>query len=715
MFRASKKKKRPRVIVTGDDDEDSPDETTVVVPATKKSKTSKRATSTIRSFEDEAETDNNNDRKKKKRKGMGFGGFSAALASNREEDVNDEQAQHESATHKEEQHHSSMYGKDALEQLKSEQRFKKKPVAEENCDVAGTNAQSKSREKKTDTALPSFIPLGGDDSIAEPMILTGEDAAKLEETDVIGDIAPSSALHEAVQESRAATIDANDEADWEDQIARRAGVVAPEQGQPGPPSNSAAPATSSLSDLREQVQSTLMRLKNQRDDIQSARSRREVEVQHQESEHSRQEADLQDAGKALEFYQSLRADLALWVGALRDLKTKVTPLQQALKELKQDTSTVQRWKQQQDDVVAILREAKKLDRVLGRQPETIEEPITTVDEFGRDVKSRHVLERETRARQRRRILQQRGGGRATDSDALISQGEEDKARERRTALREALRVARNELDDEYTDLSNLTALFDKWAQTYPEEYKQCFGSMSLADLANVLVQVDLCSTCHPLHWLDDHKQQVPFPWVEALKAMATGESSEESPLYRVVDSILIPSVVELLDEGAYDILSSKQSRSLSAFYRQMSSLFPQGHILTVKLTKHIVNFVQASLDSVSLPILVSGAVSQKYTADDLRESVEYATTGQLYRLEKVLTNLITYWAPVGDVAEPVLDFMSAKYLFLLSSLPRESAGPAFRALWKQLQATSWLDRPDVFLLAAPIRAAASVYAASESQ
>ena len=256
--------------------------------------------------------------------------------------------------------------------------------------------------------------------------------------------------------------------------------------------------TSSLSKLRDQVKSALTQLELQTEDVQNASARRKVELNQVQEELTRQEAELEQAGTSLEYYQMLREELASWVGALRELKTKVVPLQEALHKVERLGGN--RWSNWQDDVVSILREANLLDRVIGRQPVQEDSQVTTVvDEFGRDVKSQFVLQRDKRVRQRRAIRNQRTVH-DEDSDALFSDGEQAEMRNRRDALQEALQVAFGEVDDEYTKLSNLIAIFAKWAKTHPEEYRQCFASMSLADLASVLVQADLCSSHHPLQW-----------------------------------------------------------------------------------------------------------------------------------------------------------------------------------------------------------------------
>jgi hypothetical protein len=281
-------------------------------------------------------------------------------------------------------------------------------------------------------------------------------------------------------------------------------------------------------------------------------------------------------------------------------------------------------------------------------------------------------------------------------------------KERRDALREALNVAMEDVDEEYTKLSNLIRIFAKWASTYPEEYVQCFASLSLADLASILVQLDLCSTHHPLHWHVDGEQ---LPWLEDLQTIPVGDEEEDTPSYRMVEKVLIPIFTELLDEGAYHIISTKETRSLSSFYRRICNLFPKGNSMTLQLTARIAKYLREGLDNIAMPILKSGAKDQSHS-DDVREAIEYAKFRQVHRIQKFVCNLLVFWK-LAATAEPVLDFLSSKYLFLLSSLQAQGcsavASESFGQVWDALQSTDWLERPELMLHAAPIRAAAVVY------
>jgi hypothetical protein len=245
-----------------------------------------------------------------------------------------------------------------------------------------------------------------------------------------------------------------------------------------------------------------MALQKQREDLERALHLREAEVLQTKSELHRQEGDLdQSAGRALEYYtyQGLRETLASWVGALRELNGKDVPIQEALHELESEVAASERWRDWEIDTISVLHQAGQLDQVLGRQPpSTIFDKIMTVDEFGRDIKSQHAMQREKRFRHRQLIQQQRREAvRGDDSDALLRDTEQEGYRQRHVALQRALKVAMDDLDDTYTQLQNLVGVFEEWYTMNREEYEQCFASLSLCDLASVLVKADLCSLHDP--------------------------------------------------------------------------------------------------------------------------------------------------------------------------------------------------------------------------
>jgi len=152
-----------------------------------------------------------------------------------------------------------------------------------------------------------------------------------------------------------------------------------------------------------------------------------------------------------------------------------------------------------------------------------------VDEFGRDVKDKESMARSKRRDMRRRVrLEARerrkyatitandaancnadaGSNASTDnetntiyeqeradyqdSDLDATDEELMEWEERRMALSDAIQILLDELDQKYTSTSDLISLFRRWFETYPDDYRRCYASLSLVDLVDVFVRIDLC-------------------------------------------------------------------------------------------------------------------------------------------------------------------------------------------------------------------------------
>jgi len=294
----------------------------------------------------------------------------------------------------------------------------------------------------------------------------------------------------------------------------------------------------------------------------------------------------------------------------------------------------------------------------------------------------------------------------------------------------------NQLDDDYTTVSGLVRVFSEWSRIYPEEYKQCFASLSMADLVGVLIQIDMCSQYHPLHWKgsssngNNKEEKLQFPWIQYFvddhspssvkshnaKAVQQRQQLEDSdsPLHWVVEKVLVPAAIDLLDGNAYSLASRKQSQSFAAFCSELCRLRPEARCIA-RLKVRLAQYVRQFLEDMAIPIVKTDCTSEK--GSDVAEAVMYATNGQVYRLGKLLVNMLRYWVPVlPSLKEFLLEYLSSHFLFLLSSLQAIGASDVgtqvFGQVWIALKETKWLDQPDLMLQAAPIRAAAGAYGQS---
>ena len=683
-----------------------------------------------KSKKDRKEEKKKKTRKKRKHAGMGFGGGDAAMDS----DDNDGDNDNNDTTAKE----ASLYGGDALAQLRAQQKVRPKKT---NDAMDTSNGLSSSDQQY---GAQSNRP---NDTDTAPTILTGEQAMDVDGNNVgtSSDVPMGSSKlsrNRPLDRTRELGDDTPEASAWEAEISRRAGLAMDDTISNNNSNNNTDTLLNnkSVSELRDQVQQTIRQLRRHGQDLDTSYNRRQVEVEQARQDYQRQDQELREAGKALEYYQELRLELASWVGALRELRGRVSPLQDALRQLQQEH--LDRWEWWENGIVNTLRQADLLETIVGRQPpeETDKNggmgAAKVLDEFGRDVKSQHVLEMEKHGRQRRLIQAERSLA-GDESDAHLSNAERTEMKERQTALDSALEVAMEELAEQYSSLPDLVALFVGWHKAYPDEYKQCYAGMSLADLASVLMQVRLCTTHHPLHWQGAtdkllEKSNVAtsttttpndsgIPGTAALASMPRVEKDmEDTPVYRMIDKVLIPAMEDVLGQKAMNLQSTRHCHSMARFYQHTVELIPNPHtsVLVDKLNRQLVQYLSEKLNGIAIPILKSNVSVGNSTDDDdmsaVRDAVRYAQSGQLRRLEKMLQNLLRYFAPVLGklLAEPVLDFVSSQLLYLLSSLPDTAVQEkkrVFVAVWESLQPLGWLEQSEYLLQSAPIRAASMVY------
>lgn len=195
--------------------------------------------------------------------------------------------------------------------------------------------------------------------------------------------------------------------------------------------------------------------------------------------------------------------------------------------------------------------------------------------------------------------------------------------------------------------------------------------------------------------------------MDVLQQMAFNESLEETPLYRTVDKILIPVFEDVLEQ--YDMNSLHQTKSMVTYFRDMSKLLPEGNILLDKLTSQVVDRLRRGLQDMAIPIINKESSTSDNSDVVLSEATTYSTKTQVSRIQAILSNIFIYWVPLlGDrLADPMLDFLSSQFLYLVSSL--ELPTTVFRVVWPSLKETQWLNRPELMVTAAPLRAAAAAF------
>lgn len=322
---------------------------------------------------------------------------------------------------------------------------------------------------------------------------------------------------------------------------------------------------------------------------------------------------------------------------------------------------------------------------------------------------------------------------------FLSVGERRDYRERYLALKEALRVALEELEDEYTSFEELAKVFLGWKTSHAEEYRQCYASLSLGDLAAVLVKVELCRST----WLsammedddgdetssNDHHAELDglVSWVSHLGIMEQDlREGDDGPIPRVLEKSLVPFLIALLDDpsSTYCWASPTKSRLLSQCITRVMGLFQTKkknnapHETVRLLQKALQKSTKKALESMTISIVKPRVKPDDHDDEQVVHALVSAKQGQVQCLQQLLLHILTYIVPVTDpndneYIEAILDFLSSKFLFLLSSLSSDQASTLFSPIWKALHATQqsrdWLLSPMWMLQAMPIRGAAVAY------
>jgi hypothetical protein len=600
---------------------------------------------------------------------------------------------------------SSLYGKDAMAQLKAEQNVYQRPEEqEEESTTATAPLPQPTKEEEAE-----FI------SLKEPnestRILTGEEAFFLDSNNEDG----------APEIDGDFNMDSEDVQDWEKEVARRAGISMPPTVSPTHP-------TVSLQHLQDNISNAILQIRAQQEDVLQTRERREQQVQLLEEDLRRSRDELERSGAAFEYFQKLRQKLASWIGAMRELQTKVLPIQDALYQLQADVAAIERWHDYEDDMIYYLKKQGRLMKVLGRQPADTEPlaAVPHVDEFGRNVQSQQSLQREKRMKHLQIIAEQRQHiPRGDVSGALLSDNEQEEFRERHSALQEALSVALESLDEQFTKLQWLVDDFAVWKKDYAAEYKQCYAGLSLADLASVLVRAELCELNDPWNESEGYNEA---KWTTVIRSAQSLGLLDEVAIERLMYKSVLPVVQSLLAKEGFNICSTKDVKAMSAFLRHVEPFLSLQSAVGVTLKTSFVNYIQMYLARIAILIPSYIAQEQDTSESQMDASAEnialqYATIGQLHRIKTILTNVLTLWAPLLQidllVGEFILDFIGNKFLLLLSATkpfeqPRFSASPIemFAEVWSALQPTGWLNDPSLLVASATVRAAAMAYGLS---
>lgn len=619
---------------------------------------------------------------------------------------------------------ASLYSKDAMAQLKAEQKMfisttQKTDESKSPLVVSKTLPQQIGGGEEEEACMSLNGKKEEEDYYLTTGILTGEEALLFE-----NDGGPDLDDDPVDMDGGDFNMDSEDVQDWENEVARRAGISMLPSLSPSNNNNN----NISMQKLQDNIASAILQIRAQQEDVVRVRERREQQVHLLEEDLRRSRDELKHSGEAFEYFQKLRQKLALWIGAMRDLQTKVLPIQDALYQLEADVAALERWHDFEDDTVYYLKKQGRLIKVLGRQPTEAEElaSLSHVDEFGRNVQSQQSLHREKRLKHLQAISEQRQLiPRGDESDALLSDNEQEEFRERHSALQEALSVALESLDEQFTKLQWLVDEFALWKKDYAAEYKQCYASLSLADLASVLVRAELCELNDPWNESEGYNEA---KWTTVIRSAQSLGLLDDVAIERLMEKSVLPAIQSLLSKEGLNLCSTKEVKAMGAFLRHVEPFLPPKSAVGATLKGSFVNYIQLHLTRIAIPIPSFIAEEQHSPKSEVDLSAEhialqYATIGQLHRIKKILTNVLIWWVPFLQVdhifGEFILDFIGNKFLFLLSATrpfeqPRFSASQTdmFTEVWNAIQPTGWLNDPNLLVTSATVRAAAMAYGLS---
>ena len=373
-----------------------------------------------------------------------------------------------------------------------------------------------------------------------------------------------------------------------------------------------------------------------------------------------------------------------------------------------------------------------------------------MDEFGRDIRSMESLARSKKRmeRERRQAESQdrRRSNNATvsdtgidanypeDTDADISDNELMDRQERRDAFSDALQVAlEGTMSDEFTSLQPLLSFFQSWHDAHPDDYRKCYVNLALADLISVLARAEFCkkldllclsssssSSSTNAYTLDE------FQWYLALENSFLSknekyEANSKRPIEIITKRVCLEALRSCMsykqESGSsiwpYDPFSKRQSKRLSLFCGSMLSKLSDKEETVSELQPIIYDYINSYLQEMCFPVL-KGQVDISGADSETLKMYQFATIGQLYRLERLLMNILEYWYPVLENSLLLakfcfVDIITYRFLPTFQSIQANSkeARDVFVKIWKEFNRLGWTNNDDLMLSSSPFRATAA--------
>lgn len=765
MFKVPKKKKtvvKRSIRKETDDDEHDEDNSSSLELAMKQAKQKRKVkakekakNSTLLSFnvDNEEHDDLDQIKNKKRQRGMGFGGMGQNETDNEEgeSDMKVTQAVEDKIGP------SSLYSKDQLEKLKSEQKRYDVPIKKEASKV---NKAYKAPSKNA----PSIIELPPEPSEHAPKppeedfislethILTGDEALKHMSGDVENEnsdpithvdkshihIKPlrtdSTMAKETLRDHMDQLNEEKENKSWEDEVARRAGISFHSDSVSSNIPRSKEKDSQLLSKVKETIISTLEHLKVKDNDIATKISHQKNEAESAVTEAKKNEDDLDSIGSIFEYYQQLRSDLVNWIGALRHLSGRISLIEEAIKDLLVEISKKRetRRREWEDDCIAILHKNGYLDRVIGRQPPLLDEQlhIPKVDEFGRDTQSLESLARAKRKSDRLRRQEESQNRKNDEMNDDMSDNEMMQHEERRYALADAVQVVLDEMNEQYKSLSELLKIFDDWKSRSEDDYNQCYASFALLHFVGIFIEAEISQSMDLACLIKESEGRLQsihdFSWFRIINDSSFMKShtvEEQKGFCNYLARNFLWDALKINIRGtkddtvteaifALDILSKKQCDAVGKFYESLSHYCDDK---SDKMASYFCAYIESYIQNFAVPILVQTPKLVDVIREDcdMSELIEHSTLKQLQLFGNILNNILKFFYPILSISESLgkfclLDIIAYRVLPVfeasLTVYPVETMSE-LQSIYQSVKNAGLIDRTELMMASAPLRAA----------
>lgn len=507
---------------------------------------------------------------------------------------------------------------------------------------------------------------------------------------------------------------------WEDTMARRAGVLPSSTSEKRGArtlrhqQHRGKSSASSIAEIKASLQPTISNLGDVSSDLASNIHRQQSTITSTKDELTTHQSTVQKHGKALEYYQGLRADLATWLGALRELDTMITLAEEALRRWEADMS----WKRLHrlfewgEDCTYVLEKKGLLESKFACNDDSEADQPPEVDEFGRSISSMAAMSRMKRFSRRQKMQSQRSAGMhpSTDNDIVSSScinednfdtSEIDEWRQRYRALHDAIALIPNSVKDDYRSISNLCSIFLEWQRLHPEDYNTSFAEMSLVNMTSVLVRLELCTRWDMLGLANgieegESRQSVnlisDFRWLQSFQHDSSEPSLTQDVLLQIIEKQIVARLLRtltFLDEdidiqgtdklyGVYSPFSTEQTKHLCNFVASllelMSTMEENGtrnrcEKVIVSISDSLLSLMKRCVEKMTVPIMNPSNIrrGQNIFASkdgaiefdgETNDAIIYASVVQAKELCTLVTNILQFWCPIiEDVASDLLRFV----------------------------------------------------------